>query len=70
MNYCKIGKVSFTDAVRIEKNYEDLGEVTGDRSCYFTTGFLNGLFMVLEGKRVHQVKQNGTDGRVNEWELR
>lgn len=51
MNYCKVGKATLGDTVRIFENCESLRTIIlkheKQPSYFFTTGFLNGLFRKL-----------------------
>jgi predicted hydrocarbon binding protein/KaiC/GvpD/RAD55 family RecA-like ATPase len=73
MNYCKVGKVMLGETVRIRENcecartmgYKDEKQL----SCFFTTGFLNGLFSAVKGQHVREVKCLAAGDPYCEWEI-
>ena len=73
MNDFKVGKVTVGDTIRIEYNIESIRtEYWTDidqPSCYFTTGFLNGLLSALKNQRVWEVKCFAADDPYCEWEI-
>jgi len=73
MNYCKVGKVVLGETVRIIENCESLRTTLFGRikepSCYFTTGFLNGLFSAVKGKHVREIKCVAAGDPYCEWEM-
>jgi KaiC/GvpD/RAD55 family RecA-like ATPase/predicted hydrocarbon binding protein len=76
LNYCKVGKVTFGETVRIRDNCENVAMgLSGffppsmQPSCYFTTGFLNGLFSAVKGRHVREVKCIGAGDPYCEWEM-
>jgi predicted hydrocarbon binding protein len=62
LNQCKIGKVTVDETIRIVENCESCGRThiftTKEKvpSCYFTTGFLNGLFSAVKNQHVKETK--------------
>jgi predicted hydrocarbon binding protein/KaiC/GvpD/RAD55 family RecA-like ATPase len=74
MNYCKVGKVTVGDTVRIRENCESIGSLLHAQikqpSCYFTTGFLNGLFSAVKNQHVREVKCIAAGDPYCEWEIR
>jgi predicted hydrocarbon binding protein/KaiC/GvpD/RAD55 family RecA-like ATPase len=61
MNHCKVGMVSMDETIRIKENCESsYTKVFATRwkepSCYFTTGFLNGLFSAVKNQHVREIK--------------
>ena len=70
MNYCKVGKVTLDDTIRIKENSERYGMKTKEPSCYFTTGFLNGFFYAVQNQHVKETKCIGVGDAYCEWELR
>jgi predicted hydrocarbon binding protein len=73
MSYCKIGKVTLGDTIRIRENCECLRTAMlvheKQPSCFFTTGFLNGLFSSVKGQHVREVKCIGAGDPYCEWEI-
>jgi predicted hydrocarbon binding protein len=73
MNYCKVGKVIKGETIRINENCESLRTTLFGRikepSCYFTTGFFNGLFSAVIGKHVREKKCVAAGDPYCEWEI-
>jgi len=73
LEYCKVGKVTIDETVRIRENCESfstlLFTVTREPSCYFTTGFLNGIFSVVKNQHVREIKCISTGDPYCEWEI-
>jgi len=69
MEYCKVGEIDWGDTVVMRDNCESFGLVTGQPSCYFTTGFLNGLFSAVMNQRVREVKCIAAGDSYCEWEI-
>jgi predicted hydrocarbon binding protein len=73
MNYCKVGKVTLSETVRIRENCESLRTTIlkheKQPSCYFTTGFLNGLFSAVKNKHVREIKCIAAGDPYCEWEF-
>jgi predicted hydrocarbon binding protein/KaiC/GvpD/RAD55 family RecA-like ATPase len=69
MNYCKVGKVTVGKTIRIEENCERFEMKTAQPSCYFTTGFLNGLFSAAKNQHVREVKCIAAGDPYCEWEI-
>ena len=73
MNYCKVGKVSVGETIRIKDNCESLRTkfftAMDEPSCYFTTGFLNGLFSAVKKQHVREVKCITAGAPYCEWEI-
>jgi predicted hydrocarbon binding protein/KaiC/GvpD/RAD55 family RecA-like ATPase len=74
MNYCKVGKVTLGDTVRIRENCETLRTTlfkhVKEPTCYFTTGFLNGLFSAVKNQHVREIKCIAAGDPYCEWEIR
>ena len=73
LNYCKVGKVTRGETIRISENCESLrtrlfGRIK-EPSCYFTTGFLNGLFSAVKNQHVREVKCVAAGDPYCEWEI-
>ena len=73
MNFCKVGKVTLDETIRIRENCESLRTTlfrhAKEPSCYFTTGFLNGLFSVVKNQHVKEVKCVAAGDPYCEWEI-
>jgi predicted hydrocarbon binding protein len=74
MNYCKVGKVTLGETIRIVENCEGSQTkwlMTKEKtpSCCFTTGFLNGLFSVVKNQHVREIKCVGLEDPYCEWEI-
>lgn len=69
MEYCKVGKIIVSDTIRIRENCESIGLETGELTCFFTTGFLNGLFSAAKNQHVREVKCVAAGDPYCEWEI-
>jgi predicted hydrocarbon binding protein/KaiC/GvpD/RAD55 family RecA-like ATPase len=73
MNYCKVGKVTLGETLRIRENCESFRTTIMKHekqpSCFFTTGFLNGLFSSVKNKHVREVKCLAAGDPYCEWEI-
>jgi predicted hydrocarbon binding protein/KaiC/GvpD/RAD55 family RecA-like ATPase len=69
MDYCKVGKVEPGETIRIWDNCESFGLETGQPSCNFTTGFLNGLFSTVKNQHVRETKCIAAGDPYCEWEI-
>ena len=74
MNYCKMGKITSTDkTIKVKENCEcirtELYSRIKEPCCYFTTGFLNGLFSAVKKKRVVETKCIVAGDPYCEWEI-
>jgi len=69
MDYCKVGKINSGETIRIWDNCESFGLETGQTSCNFTTGFLNGLFSVVKNQHVREIKCIAAGDPYCEWEI-
>jgi predicted hydrocarbon binding protein len=74
LEYCKVGKVTLGETVRIRGNCEYLRTTIFKHekqlSCFFTTGFLNGLFFAVKNKHVREVRCVAAGDPYCEWEFR
>jgi predicted hydrocarbon binding protein/KaiC/GvpD/RAD55 family RecA-like ATPase len=75
INQCKVGKVTADETIRIVENCESCQTkifTTKEKvtSCFFTTGFLNGLFSAVKNQHVKEVKCIAIDDPYCEWEFR
>ncbi len=74
MTYCKVGKVTMDKTIRIEENCESFWTKRymvkwEEPRCFFTTGFLNGLFSAVKNKHVREIKCIATGAPYCEWEI-
>ena len=73
MNYCKVGKVTLGETIRIRENCESLRTTIfvhrKEPSCFFTTGFLNGLFSAVKNQHVREIKCIAAGDPYCEWEI-
>ena len=73
MKYCKVGQPSFGDTITIRENCESirtrLFTEIREPSCYFTTGFLNGLYSVVKNRHVREVQCITAGDPLCEWEI-
>jgi KaiC/GvpD/RAD55 family RecA-like ATPase/predicted hydrocarbon binding protein len=74
LEYCKVGKVSMDETIRIEENCESSYTMIfttkwKEPSCYFTTGFLNGLFSAVKSQHVREIKCIAAGDPFCEWEI-
>jgi len=75
LNYCKVGKVTIDESIKIKGNCESLvlSLMTArqeEPQCCFTTGFLNGFFSAVKNLHVKETKCVGMGDPYCEWELR
>jgi predicted hydrocarbon binding protein/KaiC/GvpD/RAD55 family RecA-like ATPase len=75
LEHCKVGKVTAGETIRIEENCESIRESLfvskrDEPTCYFTTGFLNGVFSAVKNQHVKEVKCIAMDDPYCEWEFR
>jgi KaiC/GvpD/RAD55 family RecA-like ATPase/predicted hydrocarbon binding protein len=81
LDTCKVGKVTLRpdsgqalgEKIRIRENCEALRttifEHRQEPSCFFTTGFLNGLFSAVKNQHVREVKCIAAGDPYCEWEI-
>jgi predicted hydrocarbon binding protein/KaiC/GvpD/RAD55 family RecA-like ATPase len=74
IEYCKVGKVTLGETIKMQENCESirtqLFSTIEEPSCFFTTGFLNGLFSTVKNKRVREIKCITAGDPYCEWEIR
>jgi predicted hydrocarbon binding protein/KaiC/GvpD/RAD55 family RecA-like ATPase len=75
LEYCKVGEVTAGDTIRIKDNCESIAvnflkTSFNEPSCYFTTGFLNGLFSAVRNQHVKETKCIAMGDSYCEWEFR
>ncbi len=69
MEYCEVGKITLGETIRMKENCEAFGLETGKPSCFFTTGFLNGLFSSVKNLHVREVRCIAAGDPFCEWEI-
>jgi predicted hydrocarbon binding protein/KaiC/GvpD/RAD55 family RecA-like ATPase len=74
LEHCKVGEVSMEETVRIRDNCEScqtkvFATKIKEPSCYFTTGFLNGLFSAVKNQHVRETKCIAAGDPYCEWEI-
>ena len=73
LEYCKVGKVTLGETIRIKENCESLRtklfSTSREPSCFFTTGFLNGLLSAAKKQRVREAKCIVAGDPYCEWEI-
>jgi predicted hydrocarbon binding protein/KaiC/GvpD/RAD55 family RecA-like ATPase len=69
MDYCKVGKMDLGKTLVIEDNCESFGLRPGQPACFFTTGFLNGLFSAVKNQHVREVRCIAAGDPYCEWEI-
>jgi predicted hydrocarbon binding protein len=69
MRHCKVGKIELSETIRIKENCESFGLETGELNCFFTTGFLNGLYSAVKNKHVREIKCAAAGDPYCEWEI-
>jgi len=75
LNQCKVGKVTVDETIKIVENCESSQTkmfTTKEKgpSCFFTTGFLNGLFSAVKNQHVKETKCIAMGDPYCEWEFR
>jgi predicted hydrocarbon binding protein len=71
---CKVGRVTTNETWRMNDSCESiyvriLNERWEEPSCYFTTGFLNGLFSAVKNQHVRELKCIAMGDPCCEWEI-
>jgi predicted hydrocarbon binding protein len=68
-----VGKVTLGETIRIRENCEawrtKLFSTIEEPSCFFTTGFLNGLFSAVKNQYVRETKCIVAGDPYCEWEM-
>jgi len=70
LEYCKVGKVTIGETLRMVQNCESFMVKAEEPSCHFTTGFLNGFFSAVKNLHVKEAKCIGMGDSYCEWEFR
>jgi predicted hydrocarbon binding protein/KaiC/GvpD/RAD55 family RecA-like ATPase len=73
LEHCKVGMVNIDETIRIRENCESLATglfmASEGPSCYFTTGFLNGLFSAVKNQHVSEIRCIAAGDPYCEWEI-
>jgi predicted hydrocarbon binding protein len=69
MNYCKAGKVTLDETIKMKENCERFRMKTAQPSCYFTTGFLNGFFSAVKNQHIREIRCIAAGDPYCEWEI-
>ncbi len=67
--YCKVGKVSMDETLRMVQNCESFMIKAEEPICNFTTGFLNGFFSTVKNQHVKETKCIAMGDPYCEWEF-
>jgi len=70
IEYCKVGKITLGETIRMKENCETFGLKTEEPSCFFTTSFLNGFFSAVKNQHVKEKKCIAMGDPYCEWEFR
>ena len=70
LEYCKVGKVTIGETLRMVQNCESFMVKAEEPSCHFTTGFLNGFFSAVKNQHVKETKCIAMGNPYCEWEFR
>jgi predicted hydrocarbon binding protein len=76
LEYCKVGKITKDETIKIKENFETLiwtmfvTDHSKEASCYFTTGFLNGIFSAVKNQHLKETKCIAMGDPYCEWEFR
>lgn len=70
LQYCKVGKVSVGETLRMVQNCESFMVQAEEPSCHFTTGFLNGFLSAVKNQHVKETRCIGMGDPYCEWEFR
>jgi len=70
MEYCKVGKITLGETIQMKENCETFGLDTGEPTCHFTTGFLNGFFSAVKNQHVKETRCIAMGDPYCEWEFR
>jgi KaiC/GvpD/RAD55 family RecA-like ATPase/predicted hydrocarbon binding protein len=74
LEHCKVGMVTLGETIRMRENCEPLWTKSftaklQEPCCFFTTGFLNGLFSAVKNQHVREIKCVGLEDPYCEWEI-
>jgi predicted hydrocarbon binding protein len=73
LEHCRVGKVTMDETITIRENCENfttwLFMTTGEPSCFFTTGFLNGLFTAVKNQHIREIRCVAAGDPYCEWSV-
>jgi predicted hydrocarbon binding protein len=74
LHHCQVGRIQADETIRIWDNRESvwtelLTAKWEEPGCFFTTGFLNGLFSAVKGQHVREIKCIAMGDPYCEWEI-
>jgi predicted hydrocarbon binding protein/KaiC/GvpD/RAD55 family RecA-like ATPase len=74
LEHCKVGQIAMNQTIVIRENCESLYTKLfttkwKEPSCFFTTGFLNGLFSAVKNQHVRETKCIAAGDPYCEWEI-
>jgi predicted hydrocarbon binding protein len=73
LEHCNVGRVTLGETIRITENCESLRTTllrhAKRPSCFFTTGFLNGLLSAVKNQHVRETKCVAAGDPCCEWEI-
>jgi predicted hydrocarbon binding protein len=74
LKYCKVGKITLGKTIKIEDNCESYMMKNNmlkpeEACCFFTTGFLNGLFSAVKHQHVREIRCIALGDPYCEWEI-
>jgi len=74
LEHCKVGKATIGETIRIRENCESqwakfFTTKREEPCCFFTTGFLNGLFSAVKNQHVREIKCIAAGDPYCEWEI-
>jgi predicted hydrocarbon binding protein len=70
LEYCKVGKVSVGETIRIKENSECYGIESTRPIHYFTSSFLNGVFVTVKNQHIKEMRCISIGDPYCEWEFR
>jgi predicted hydrocarbon binding protein/KaiC/GvpD/RAD55 family RecA-like ATPase len=70
LEYCKVGKVTIGETLRMVQNCESFMVKAEEPACHFTTGFLNGFFAAVKNLHVKETRCIAMGAPYCEWEFR
>jgi predicted hydrocarbon binding protein len=75
LEYCKVGKVTLGETIKMKEScesvfYKFMTKKQEAPTCYFTTGFINGLFSIIRNQHVKETKCIAMGDPYCEWEFR
>jgi hypothetical protein len=65
----KVGRLILADTIKLYENCESQGIRLNEPICFFTTGFLNSFFSMIDELKVKKLKCVGAGDQFCEWEF-